>query len=166
MNERERGHETLIATLAVDDWKLWRALRRRALAEAPHAFGSTLEEWSGAGDTEARWRERLASVPYNIIATIDGEPAGMASGTAPAGDEVELISMWVAPHARGRGVGDALVDAVIAWGRRHGVRRVALDVASGNAAAIRLYERHGFVVLDEPAADARCELRMARALDA
>ena len=49
-----------------DDWQLWRELRLAALAEAPDAFGSTLAEWSGAGDTEQRWRTRLHGVALNL----------------------------------------------------------------------------------------------------
>jgi hypothetical protein len=51
-----------LRTLESDDWRLWRELRLGALAEAPHAFGSTLAEWQGPGDREERWRSRL-SIP-------------------------------------------------------------------------------------------------------
>jgi len=153
-----------VRTLTPDEWPLWRALRLAALAEAPNAFSSTLAEWSGPGDSEARWRERLANVPYNVVASIGGEPAGIASGTAPSGDGVELISMWVAPHARGRGVGDVLIAAVVDWGRRNGVHRIELDVMSANEHALRLYERNGFCLVDAQPADAKCERRMARDL--
>jgi ribosomal protein S18 acetylase RimI-like enzyme len=154
-----------VRTLTADEWPLWRTLRLAALAEAPNAFASTLAEWSGPADTEARWRARLASVPYNVVAHVDGEPAGMASGTAPDGDGVELISMWVAPHVRGRGVGDALIDAVVDWGRRSGARHIALDVMSANVYALGLYERNGFRLCGEPAVDSRCERRLVRTLD-
>jgi len=56
--------ETIV--LDPDDWQLWRELRLAALAEAPDAFGSTLAEWSGAGDTEQRWRTRLHGVALNL----------------------------------------------------------------------------------------------------
>ena len=52
--------------------------------------------------------------------------------------------MWVAPVARGRGVGDGLVDAVVDWARAAGYPRVVLDVGDENLPAIRLYERKGF----------------------
>ena len=67
----------MIETLALNpgDWWLWRELRLAALAEAPAAFSSTLAEWSGAGDTEQRWRARLEGVALNIILTSAGEPA-------------------------------------------------------------------------------------------
>ncbi len=70
----------------------------------------------------------------------------MVSATALDGDgTVELISMWVAPFARGRGVGDALIAAVIEWGRRERAARIALDVVESNEHAVALYRRHRFI---------------------
>ncbi len=116
------------------------------MAEAPAAFGSTLPDWSGPGDTEERWRARLAGVALNIVLTWNGEPVGMVSATTPGGDgAIELISMWVAPFARGHGVGDAAVHRVLAWAQiEHGRSPVELSVKVHNDPAIRLYRRHGF----------------------
>lgn len=137
--------EVGVRRIGAEDWREWRALRLQALAEAPYAFGSTLEEWQGAGDREQRWRYRLATVPFNIIAGLGGAGAGMASGTDRDVDgTVELISMWVAPFARSRGVGDALVAAVVGWAQEQGASRVVLAVVEGNDRAMALYRRHGF----------------------
>jgi ribosomal protein S18 acetylase RimI-like enzyme len=127
--------------LTADDWREWRALRLRALAVDPAAFGSTLADWSGPGDAEERWRRRFADVPVNLLLEIDGEPAGMVAAV-PADDAVELISLWVAPEARGRGVGKAAIGAVVELA---GSRPVVLSVRAANAPAIALYTRCGFV---------------------
>jgi ribosomal protein S18 acetylase RimI-like enzyme len=136
-----------IDELTPDDWRLWRRLRQAALAEAPQAFGSTLAEWSGAGDTEARWRARLADVALNISVSSDGEPVAMASGTAPGSrGAVEIISMWVAPAARGAGVGDAAIRHIIGWAARaYPNAGLELSVKADNPVAIALYQRHGFI---------------------
>ncbi|MBM0240004.1 GNAT family N-acetyltransferase [Micromonospora sp. ATA32] len=135
-----------LRTLTPEDWAIWRELRLAALAEAPYAFGSQLAGWQGEGDREERWRARL-SIPnsYNALVVLDGELAGMASGV-PTSEEnvVELISMWVAPAARGRGVGDELVQAVERWARQAGTEALRLAVAEGNEAAIELYQQNGF----------------------
>jgi ribosomal protein S18 acetylase RimI-like enzyme len=141
--------------LTPDDWPRWRELRLAALAEAPHAFGSRLSDWQRA--TEDRWRARLCDVAYNVLAVLDGVPVGMVSGTAES--PVELISMWVAPIARGRGVGDALVRAVLEWSERRGTA-TRLAVRQHNAPAIALYERHGFVIVGKDGSP--CELTMLR----
>jgi ribosomal protein S18 acetylase RimI-like enzyme len=52
--------------------------------------------------------------------------------------------MWVAPGWRGQGVGEALVAAVVAEGRRRGASEVRLWVTATNDPARRLYRRCGF----------------------
>ena len=133
--------------LGADGWRRWRALRLTALADAPEAFGSTLAQWSGAGDTEERWRARWVGVPDNLVLVQDGRDVGMVSLAAPTGDEPpELISMWVAPEARRTGAADAAVAAVLALARtRYPGQPVVLSVYAANAVARRLYARHGFV---------------------
>lgn len=144
--------------LTADDWREWRALRLRALAVDPAAFGSTLADWSGPRDAEERWRRRLADVPVNLLLDLDGEPAGMVAAV-PADDAVELISLWVAPEARGRGVGLAAVAAVVELA---GDRPVVLSVRAANGPAVALYTRCGFV--DEgPDPEDPLERRMRRA---
>ncbi|MEV1330567.1 GNAT family N-acetyltransferase [Micromonospora costi] len=140
-----------IRVLTPDDWTSWRDLRLAALTDAPYAFGSRLADWQGDGDREERWRSRLA-IPgsHNLLADLDGRPVGMVSGVpTPTAGTAELISMFLRPDARGRGVGDALVEAVAQWARRSGADRLRLAVVPGNKAAVRLYERQGFVATDE-----------------
>jgi GNAT superfamily N-acetyltransferase len=80
----------------------------------------------------------------------------MASVTALEPDGwVELISMWVAPFARGRGVGDALVGAALDWAREKQASGIALAVFEGNEHALALYLRHGFVDAGEMAGSSR-----------
>ncbi len=156
----------VLRELRAEDWRTWRSMRRAALADAPEAFGSSLAEWSGAGDTEERWRARLVAVSYNVLAELDGSPVGMVSATSPAHGDMELLSMWVAPEGRGRGVGDALVTWVRERARQAGATRVLLDVRAANSHAITLYERNGFCDIgaaSEPG-DPRPERRMAAAL--
>ena len=130
--------------ITVEEWSLWRELRLQALEEAPYAFGSTLADWQTEGDQEQRWRSRLESVDFNAIATLAGRNAGMVSGVL-GNQRVELISMWVAPFARGRRVGDALVDSVIRWAEEElNLTIVELSVKEDNIPAIALYTRHGF----------------------
>jgi GNAT superfamily N-acetyltransferase len=56
-----------------------------------------------------------------------------------------LVSMWVDPRARGRGVGLALVEAVKDWAVEAAADQLILWVADGNDSARRLYERCGFL---------------------
>ncbi|MEC3992139.1 GNAT family N-acetyltransferase [Actinacidiphila sp. DG2A-62] len=132
--------------LGPDDWPVWRDLRLAALAEAPYAFGSTLAQWQGDGDREERWRNRLA-IPgsHNVVAAGPDGPVGMAGGVpGEQPDAAELISMWVSPAARGRGVGDLLIAEITRWAAQRGATVLRLSVMPDNRAAAALYERHGF----------------------
>jgi RimJ/RimL family protein N-acetyltransferase len=58
-----------------------------------------------------------------------------------------VVGMMVRPEARGRGVGHDLLEACIAEARQTpGLEMLTLTVTVGNTAAIRLYERCGFIV--------------------
>ncbi len=74
-------------------------------------------------------------------------PVGVVSAAAgDVADAVDLMSMWVSPKARGRGVGKKAIEEVTSWAaRRYPGRFVRLAVKSNNEPAIRLYRRHGFV---------------------
>jgi len=159
-----------LRVLTPDDWRTWRRLRLAALAEAPHAFSSRLADWQGDGDREERWRARLG-IPgsCNVVAVLDGEPAGMASGVPAGAGAAELISMWVSPAARGHGIGDHLVQAVARWARQAGSEVLRLAVAQGNENAAGLYRRNGFQLtgeLGDRMPDGRPERIMAKDLSA
>lgn len=81
------------------------------------------------------------------IATIDGRVAGFSLARVIA-DEVELLLLATRPAERRRGVGRALIGAVIATARDHHATRVHLEVRAGND-AIKLYSATGFVKVGE-----------------
>ncbi len=134
--------------LTPEDWLVWRSARLAALAEAPHAFKSGLADWHERG--ERRWRARMERPDtFNVVALLDDQTVGMASGIPGADGTSELRSVWVDPAARGRGVGNQLIAAVEAWALRSGATTLKLSVIPGNQAAMALYRRNGFVLTDE-----------------
>jgi len=112
-----------------------RPLRLRALREDPDAFGSTLEREQDRPDADWDFWVRDSLIAF------DGDTAVGMANLKVDGDHAQLFGMWVAPEARGRGVGELLVDALIA---RSGDRPITLCVAETAPAARRLYERLGF----------------------
>lgn len=117
-------------------------MRLAALKDAPHAFGST---WDHEKDrTEQEWRNAVVS-RTRFVAESDGEVVGTGSGgSSNVTGTAALTALWVEPSARGRGVGDMLVRAVLAWAREANYEQVVLWVVEGNGAAERLYARTGF----------------------
>ena len=59
-------------------------------------------------------------------------------------DESELANIAVAPAMRGRGIGGALLDAVLAGARSAGARMAHLEVRASNGGAQALYRSRGF----------------------
>lgn len=139
---------TELTEIGPDEWEQFRDVRLRSLADAPTTFGSRYDDWVHA-PAEA-WRSRLRSVPLTVLARQRGRIVGVVSGTFEGNHDVELISMWVAPEARGTGVAAALAAAVVAWAADR-ERGTLLMVRSDNARAIAAYERAGFVDEGVPA---------------
>jgi ribosomal-protein-alanine N-acetyltransferase len=65
------------------------------------------------------------------------------------GDDVELMTIAVEPKFRGKGVGEALLKACFEDLLMTPSRRMILEVAADNPAAIRLYGKLGFAKVSE-----------------
>lgn len=121
-----------------------RALRLRALRDAPDAFGSTWEEVA-EWPTE-RWTLQLRGLPTWLASEHDADVGVIC--TEPDDTDPSrrwLLSLWVAPEARGTGTGRALVETLARWATQQGASHLLLEVGAHNTAARRLYERAGFV---------------------
>jgi GNAT superfamily N-acetyltransferase len=156
----------LIRPLGPDEWETFKEVRLASLREAPYAFGATLEDATARSDEG--WREGL-SERTQLVAVIEGATVGTVGGIGdPATGAAELVSMWVAPEWRGRGMGAELVGAVVTWAAGQDFVEVRLWVAEGNEAAERLYSRCGFTRTGaaQPIreGEARLELEMVRRL--
>ncbi len=140
----------LVERLGEDDWASFRELRLESLLDSPEAFGSTYGDESSR--SERTWRDWAAGRWRGGTAAVftgradDGTAVGTATGAeyeAEAG-VAHVYAMWVAPEARGAGVGRALVDAVADWARDRGCDRLVLSVTESNQTARRFYEACGF----------------------
>lgn len=129
---------------------LLRDVRLRALLTDPDAFGSSYErDASHGGD---HWEERATGAAagneqFIALAEDDGRVVGMVGAYTPdeASRTRHLVSTWVVPEARGRGLGSELVGAVVEWARAAGASEVTLWVVDENRPAMALYEGVGFV---------------------
>ncbi len=85
-----------------------------------------------------------STVVWTGLAIVDGDVAGHAALRTLHG-VVELKRLVVDPASRGRGVAAALLDAAHARARQLGHHRVLLQTGDRQPAAVRLYERAGYV---------------------
>ncbi len=112
-------------------WENRRGLEREWFGAQPRSFVLA------AQDGGARY------VGYAFVRIISGE--GFAVSWNASHPLAELITLVVAPEARGQGVGSKLLDAVEARLRELEIEDMAIGVISTNTEAIRLYERRGAV---------------------
>jgi ribosomal protein S18 acetylase RimI-like enzyme len=137
---------TAIRRLHPEEGALFRAIRLEALATSPEAFGTTYEKQ--AADPMSYFTETLQEATV-FGAFHGGEIVGMAGLRREPGERKQhkgvLWGMYVRPAAEGRGLGRALVQAVLTQARGM-VEQVQLLVVTDNERARRLYESEGFVI--------------------
>ncbi|MCW1954750.1 ribosomal protein S18-alanine N-acetyltransferase [uncultured Lentibacter sp.] len=104
-----------------------------ALADL-HAACFPLRPWS-AGELEALCAEEGA--------VLERVAQGFALARVTL-DEAELLSIAVAPEAQGRGIGRALLGALVTRLAARHVTQLFLEVAEDNAPARALYAQAGF----------------------
>jgi GNAT superfamily N-acetyltransferase len=103
-----------------------------------------VRRWGRPGDTA-------------VIALEGGFPVGAAwfrvfppaePGYGFVDESTPELAIAVVPSKRGHGVGEELLQALLAKAKEAGYERLSLSVEPGNPAR-KLYERHGFEVVDE-----------------
>lgn len=129
---------------------------RRARPDDLRAVLALVAEYCEADDHEYDEERSLAALTPLLdgdrhgtvwVAEADGDIDGYGALTwgwsiEAGGPEAVLDEIYV--RGRGAGVGSSLIRALEAEGREHGMRRIFLETEQPNAAARRLYTRHGY----------------------
>ncbi len=118
----------------------WRDIPALATLE-PELFPD--DAWS-----EQTWWAELALRPRRcyVVAEQGGAVVGYA-GLDRGGEVADVMTIAVAPPARGKGLGRVLIDCLIRAARRDGAQHLMLEVRADNVAAQRLYSGTGFEML-------------------
>ena len=124
-------------------------------AAAYREFVSSPEDWNGylgrLADIAGRADRTLVLAAVDdgrVLGTVTVETDERVPGSRDRPpvepDEVHVRMLGVDPVHQGRGIGRALMDAVVAEARRLGRTRITLDTTEAMVAAQRLYESMGF----------------------
>ena len=149
---RDANHLPLETRLLTEaDAAQFQSLRLRALREDPEAFGSTFAEEADRtlDDIAGRLAGRTGAFFIGGVLEAGGALVGIIGcyreTHVKRRHEGLVIAMYVAPEARGRGLGGMLLDALIARARTlPGLEQLTLCVVPENVAARQLYVSRGF----------------------
>ncbi|MEU3306278.1 GNAT family N-acetyltransferase [Nocardiopsis sp. NPDC055551] len=122
-----------------------RAYRDQSLLDTGPSYADTLRELGWDAPDEV-----MAAVEGDtVLGTVVYVPWGPRCEAARGPREAEIRAFAVAPEAQRRGIGAALVKAVIERAERDGLDRLVLSTQQIMIGARRLYETHGFTRLPE-----------------
>jgi len=92
-----------------------------------------------------------------FVAYLRGEPVGCGGAKHHAGAPTEIKRMWIAPPARGLGLGRRLLEVLEACARASGARVARIETSAVLTEALALFRSAGWVEVpafnDEPFAD-------------
>ena len=133
---------------------VYQALRLRGLKEHPEAFTSSYEEDVVRPLHAAETRlTPTPALPHNAFfgGWCEGKLIGVVGMEGRYRQKerhnATVVGLFVASQARGLGVGEAMMQALLTHARRcPNLRQLDLTVTAGNEHARRLYERLGFTV--------------------
>jgi L-amino acid N-acyltransferase YncA len=132
-----------LQVLRPDHWPAVRAIYQAGIDTGDATFETATPDWP-AWDAG-----HLAG--HRLVARLDGQVVGWTA-LAPVSDRcayagVAEDSIYIAPGARGRGVGRALLAAVVASAERGGIWTVQTGIFPENQASVRLHAACGFRVV-------------------
>jgi ribosomal protein S18 acetylase RimI-like enzyme len=123
--------------------------RERSPGEEPGPVARYVKGWGRPGDTV-------------LIAVEDGFPVGAAwyrlfrrdhPGYGFVDEGTPELAIAVVPSRRGRGIGEALLDALCERAKAERYAALSLSVERGNEPLLEFYEKHGFVRVHEDGGD-------------
>jgi len=128
-------------------------VRAAGPADAP-TVAALLVEFNGEGlspQALARRMEEVQGLETAFLGEWEGKAAGLlvlriAPTLSGTDDWAEITEMYVRPQFRRRGIGRALVEAALDYGRQRGCREFHLLVDPSNVAAQAFYTMLGFQV--------------------
>lgn len=151
---KQNVEDVRITRLDPDAWQDFKGLRLEALANAPQAFEASFNDLRAKPDTY--WTDRLQDAAerrgsWLLFAKREERLVGMVGALIDEERHVaNITAVFVAEEARGQGIGTDLMSALLRELRQdRTIQRLRLYVNKSQAAAVHLYHRCGFLIVEE-----------------
>ncbi len=138
-----RNPPIAIRPLDPRDWPFVKAIYEEGIATGNATFETEAPEW-------AEWDSKHLQAA-RLVAEVEGKVAGWAA-LSPVSSRcvysgVAELSIYIASGMRGKGVGKALLEAVVAESEAKGLWTLRSGVFPENTASLALHQKFGFRIL-------------------
>jgi L-amino acid N-acyltransferase YncA len=135
--------QVAIAALVASDWDDVARIYAEGIASGLATFETEVPTWEA-------W-DRAHMPDHRLLARDEGRAVGWAAlapvSPRPVYAGVAEVSVYVAAAARGRGVGTALLAALVESSEEGGVWTLEAGILPENEASVRMHERCGFRIV-------------------
>ncbi|WP_026791980.1 GNAT family N-acetyltransferase [Pleomorphomonas oryzae] len=139
------GTDITIRRIDATEVEAFKRIRLEALRAEPSAFAASYDHWATLSTEE--WVARLSEPVF--VAFEGDEPVGLTGlfrqRSSKMSHRAIIIMVYVRQGLRGSGVARDLLKATADHAREIGIRLLELAVTAENPAAIRFYQREGFI---------------------
>ena len=134
------GVDLVIDGMRPEDWEQVRSIYNEGIDTGNATFEADAPDW-------ARWN--LAHLPQPRLVARDGGAVLAWAALSPVSSRcaysgVAEVSLYVSAGQRGRGIGAALLDALIEASEKAGIWSLQGGIFPENAASLHLVKKHGF----------------------
>ncbi|HAM88778.1 MAG: Acyl-CoA N-acyltransferase [Candidatus Falkowbacteria bacterium GW2011_GWC2_38_22] len=141
-----------IKKLKKSDWKLYKEIRLEALKNEPSAFGSSYDTEFKRSDED--WQKKFKDIEssksskFYYAAQIDEKLVAIGGAFQEENNEWNIIAIYTKPNNRGKGIGNKLLSSIREELKIRKTLKAFLRVNVDQLAAISLYKKLGFTILD------------------
>jgi L-amino acid N-acyltransferase YncA len=132
--------DIIVAPMESEDWAAVQAIYRDGIATGDATFETDVPEWEG-------WDKSHLREP-RLVARQDGRPVGWAALSAISNRRVYAgvaeVSVYVSAPARGKGIGKALLQELVAESEEAGFWTLQASIFRENVASSALHRACGF----------------------
>ena len=132
--------EVVIRSLVAGDWEAVRAIYLEGIATGDATFETEAPSWETWDAAHLALARLVAQRGRNVIGWAALSPVSQRKAYAGVAE----VSVYVAAHSRGQGVGGALLERLIHESEAKGIWTLQAAVFSENAATLALHRRWGF----------------------
>ena len=153
----EKSHSNIERATANDLPSIQELTNKLFEYEIENGFDDNIEsKWSFCAEGEKELQDRITSKnSIGLVNKVDGKAVGYLIGLIRDEETgrldakyAELEHMFVSENERGKGIGEALVEAFKSWVKNNDLNKIKVNVSFDNKKAIEFYKKVGLAPAD------------------